>query len=221
MKKRVILGVGLLVIVLMTGCFSFDLFFPGADPPVDGRVSMLIVEAGKREGGATENLTNWNATGWAPWVEDERGEIVVFRTFDAESRLDSLYWAENLRAGTYTLKGFFHVYLDYSLLPAGITTLYEPFGGKPWHIMQRFALDEPVTILLKEAQMESFGRYFISSAWVEGITGTSDDRWRVNPASVTIEGDRFDKKALRVMKNWATATWLAWNTRNTEKAADR
>ncbi|HPZ15903.1 MAG TPA: hypothetical protein PLX25_04490 [Sphaerochaeta sp.] len=221
MKKMgfyVLLGV---LVVLLSSCLSFDSFFPGASAPVDGKASMLVVEAGTREGSSTTMLFNSNATGWAPWVEDQEGALIPFRVFDSETRLDSLYWAENLASGTYTLKGFLHVYADYGMLPEGVVMAYEPFANRPWHVVQHFALDQPVTLTLKEGEMASFGRYFITSAWVEGAGGTRDTRWRVDPASVKIDGDRQDKKALRVIKGWAAPTWLAWNTRNPERAGDR
>lgn len=221
MKKFGWILLAVLLVAVLASCTLFDTFFPSAQMPVDDRASMLVVEAGTRDGDATTNLVNLNATGWAPWVEDESGNIVPFMAFDAESRLDSLFWAENLRPGTYTLRGFLHIYADYSLLPDGIIMSYEPFAGRQWHKTQRFALDQPVVIKLGEAEIKSFGRYFVQSAWVEGALGTSDTRWMVNPASVKIVGDPADKKALRVMKNWATKTWLAWNTRNTEPAADK
>lgn len=111
--------------------------------------------------------------------------------------------------------------MDYGLLPDGIIMDYEPFAKRPWHITQRFALNLPVTIKLRAGDMQTFGRYYITSNWREGLAGTGDLRWQVVPASVILEGDASDKKALRVMKNWATKTWLAWNTRNTETAADQ
>lgn len=221
MRKFNWMVIGVLLVAVLAGCTLFDTFFPAAQPPINDRASMLVLEAGTRDGTATENLVNLNATGWAPWVEDEEGNIVAFMAFDAESRLDSLYWAENLSAGTYTLKGFLHVYADYSLLPDGIIMSYEPFAARPWHKVQKFALEEPTVIQLGEAQMKSFGRYFITSKWVEGALGSSDTRWMVAPASVVIDADPDDKKALRVMKNWATQTWLAWNSRNPERAADK
>lgn len=221
MKRTTLCIIGLLLVVTLTSCTLFDTLFPSAAMPSDQAASMLVVEAGTRSGSATENLVNLNATGWAPWVEDVTGALVPFNAFDAESRLDSLYWAENLKPGRYTMKGFLHVYVDYSLLPDGIIMSYEPFSNNKWLKTQRFALEKEVVIDLGPADMQSFGRYYIKSEWVEGIMGTSPERWKVNAASVAIEGDPTDRKALRVMKNWATSTWLAWNSRNPEKAADR
>lgn len=76
--KKTLAGIGaLLLVVLLSSCLSFDSFFPLAEPPADEQVSMLVLEAGQREDdGSSRALFNANATGWAPWVEDEWGELV-------------------------------------------------------------------------------------------------------------------------------------------------
>ena len=69
--------------------------------------------------------------------------------------------------------------------------------------------------------MTTFGRYYIEANWKEGLAGTGDDRWKINPSTVKISSDVNDKKALRVIKNWYTDKWGEWNTRNKEQAADK
>lgn len=209
-----------LLSLLSFSCLSLASFFPTAEAPESPVSSMLVLEAGELDGSDSSALLNTNATGWAPWVEDARGNIIPFRPFDIESRLDSFYFSENLAAGAYTLKGFFHVYIDYSKLGPNVIASYGPFENYPYHVRQQFALESPVTITLKEAEMATFGRYFLTSNWVEGASGTTDERWKVVPGSVRITSNPDDKKALRVAKNWATPAWSAWNTRNPEKAAD-
>ncbi len=220
MKRQTLFFSLALVLTLFGSCLSFDSFFPMAQKPIEDSASMLVVEAGTRSEGSSAALLNTNASGWAPWVEDEDGNLVAFRAFDSEARLDSLFWAENVSAGRYTHKGFLHIHVDYGKLPEGVIMDYEPFAYKEWHTIQRFPIEEESVIDLEEADMQTFGRYYIDSEWVEGPSGTTDLRWMVDPASVKIEGDAKDKKALRIIKNWRSSVWLAWNERNKEEAAD-
>lgn len=218
MKKLALLFSSLGVVFLISSCISFGSLFPNVQSPNSSESSLLIVEAGSLGEGV---LFNSNATGWAPWVVDAKGEIVPFKTFDGESRLDSFFYSENLESGKYTLKGFFHVYIDYSKLPDNVYASYAPFANYSYHIKQEFPLDNPVEILLGKGEVATFGRYYISSEWEGGVAGTSDHRWRVNPSTLKISGDRGDEKALRVAKNWQTPNWTLWNLRNPAIAADR
>jgi hypothetical protein len=217
MKKLTLLLSTLFAILLVSSCISFGSLFPNVQSPDSGETSLLILEAGTFAGGV---LFNSNASGWAPWVVDAKGEIVPFKTFDGESRLDSFFYSENLDSGKYTLKGFLHIYIDYSKLPDNVIASYAPFANYSYHIKQEFPLDKPVEIVLGKGEVRTFGRYFISYDWVGGLTGTTDNRWRVDPATVKISGDKNDEKALRVAKNWQTPNWTLWNLRNPATAAD-
>ncbi|MCK9286135.1 MAG: hypothetical protein PHU24_03095 [Sphaerochaetaceae bacterium] len=221
MRKLSVVVLALVCLFTFSGCMSFAALFPVVNPPLESKSSMLVLEAGVQDGSTTSELLNTNATGWAPWVVDSEGNTIPFRPFDTESRLDSFYFAENLPAGTYTLKGFLHVYVDYSKLQSNEIASYGPFENYPYHVKQEFLLEQPVAVTLKDAEIATLGRYFITSQWVGGAMGTTDDRWKVAPSSVKITGDPTDKKALRVAKNWATPAWSQWNTRNPETAADR
>ncbi len=217
MKKLGALLPLLLVLVLVSSCISLGSFFPNVVSPLESDSSLLVVEAGIPGEGP---LFNSNASGWAPWVVDANGKMVPFKTFDAESRLDSFFYSENLASGKYTLKGFYHIFVDYSKLSEGTVALYDPFANYSYHVKQEFPLDKPVEIVLGKGEMATFGRYFISYNWVEGIAGSSDQRWRVNPSTIKISGDKDDQKALRVAQNWRTPNWTLWNQRNPAPAAD-
>jgi len=173
--KHIVKGLVLVVLVVLvaTSCMTLDAFFPGVEKPASADKSMLIVEVGKGVPGDSEALINTNFTGWAPWVVDSRGEIVQFKPFDTESRLDSFFYAENLDAGEYTLKGFFHVYTDYGKLKDSDTPSYGPYQNYPYHVRQKFPLDNEVTVDLKKAEIATFGRYFIEYEWKEGASGSS------------------------------------------------
>ena len=151
---------------------------------------------------------------------DSKGDVVPFKTFDGESRLDSFFYSENLESGKYTLKGFYHVFIDYSKLPENVIASYGPFANYSYHVKQEFPLDKPVEIVLGKGEVATLGRYFITYNWTEGLAGTGDQRWRVNPATVKISGDQNDQKALRVAQNWRTPNWTLWNLRNPALAAD-
>ncbi|MFA7109731.1 MAG: hypothetical protein WC162_11370 [Sphaerochaetaceae bacterium] len=221
MKKKVTLAlIVLLMIVSLTSCMSLLALWPDVQPPVDQSASMLIVEVGDGIRGDSEALFNSNATGWAPWVVDEQGNLIAFKPFDAESRLDSFFYAENLKPGKYTLKGFMHVYVDYEKIPDEEVIYYGPFEDYSYHVKQFFPIDKGVSINLESGNINTFGRYYITYNWKEGAAGTTDDRWKVSENSVKIVYDANDKKALRVAKNWATPNWTLWNERNSEEAAD-
>jgi hypothetical protein len=194
--------------------------WPDVQPPADPSASMLVVEAGEGVKGDSESLFNSNATGWAPWVVDEQGKLVAFKPFDAESRLDSFFYAENVRPGTYTLKGFMHVYIDYGKLEDDQLASYGPFSDYPYHQKQFLPIENEVRVELGSGVIDTFGRYYITYEWKEGAAGTTDDRWKVAENSVSIAYDANDRKALRVAKNWATPNWKLWNERNPEEAAD-
>lgn len=197
--------------------------FPFAAAPATPQSSMLVVEVGTGKPALSDNLSNLNYSGWAPLVLDQNGKEIAFNNFDAESRLDSFFYAQNLPAGEYTLTGFMHVYADYGLFDSGKTVLsYEPYAKRSWHVRQVFPLPQPVTLTLGSASVETFGRYLIEFAYKEGGSGKSNDRWMVKPESFKYNAIlSADRKALRVMKNWATPAWVPWNKLNPEKAADK
>ncbi|MFA7672161.1 MAG: hypothetical protein WCY53_07920 [Sphaerochaetaceae bacterium] len=220
MKKIALLVLSVSIILSLTGCFSFASLWPFVEAPDSPNDSMIVLEAGQIEDGRSTNLNNLNYSGWAPWVVDSNGNTVAFKNFDTESRLDSLYYAENLSAGTYTLKGFLHLYIDYSKLSEKEFASYGPFNNYHYHVTQKFELDKPVTLNLRAAEMATFGRYYISFEYTEGMWGTGDHRYRIKENSVSIKSDSSDKKALRVIKNWHTPGWKLWNPLNNEVASD-
>jgi len=220
---RKVLQVCALLAILLASCSSITAMFPFAAAPSSPQVSMLVLEIGKGKPGVSDNLSNLNYSGWAPIVLNQAGQEVVFNNFDSESRLDSFFYAQNLPAGEYVLTGFMHVYADYGLFDSSkVIVSYEPYKKSPYHVKQVFPLAQPVKIQLKPASVETFGRYYIDFFYKEGGSGKSNNRWMVNPASfkytAILPGD---KKALRIMKNWATPAWIPWNKLNPVTAADK
>lgn len=213
MKKVILLGVVLIATLMFTGCMSIFTVL-AVEPPVGSDASMLILEA--EDGGTGDYLTNVNYTGWAPLVEDANGNTIVFRMVNALADADTFYFAPNVMPGTYTLKGFRHVYTDYGLLPKGVMPNYDPYVEYPYHVRQDFMLGKPVVIELKAAQMASFGKYTITSQWVGGAAGTTDDRWKVAPSSVKITSAPNDRNMLKIVKGITNANWAPWNAMNPE-----
>lgn len=222
MKKKItFVSILFLMLISLSSCMTLLGLWPDVNSPINQSASMLVVEVGDGVPNDSECLFNSNATGWAPWVVDEKGELVVFKPFDAESRLDSFFYAENVMPGKYTLKGFMHVYIDYGkLINDQTVAMYGPFENYPYHVKQFFPIDKEVSLNLKPGNIDTFGRYYITYNWKDGAAGTTDDRWKVSENSVNIIYDAKDRKALRVAKNWATANWTLWNERNLENAAD-
>lgn len=209
--------------LMLASCSSMTAMFPFATAPATPQSSMLVVEVGTGKPALSDNLSNLNFSGWAPLVLDQAGKEIAFNNFDTEARLDSFFYAQNLPAGDYTLMGFMHVYADYGLYDSGkVVVSYEPYAKRPWHVRQVFPLPRPVKLTLKPASVETFGRYLIEFAYKEGASGKSNDRWMVKPDSFKYNAIlSADKKALRVMKNWAAPAWVPWNKLNPEPAADK
>ena len=211
MKKLKVIGFVVLMTLSVTGCMSIFTAL-SVEPPVSAEASMLVLEAGGKE----TYLMNVNYTGWAPIVEDSRGTVVPFKMVNALADADTFYFAENVMPGTYTLKGFRHVYTNYDLLPEGVHPDYEPYVENPYHVRQEFMLDQAVTITLNPAEMASFGKYIITSEWVGGAAGTTADRWKVIPGSVKITSYPNDRNILKVVKSITNANWAPWNAMNPE-----
>lgn len=211
MKKLVLLGM-IALVVSLTGCMSLFTALT-VEPPVSAEASMLVLEASDGNG---DYLFNTNYSGWAPLVEDKNGNLVQFRLINVLAEADTCYFAPNVMPGTYTLKGFRHVYTDYGLLPKGVLPEYEPYVENPYHVRQQFMLDTPVTIKLGAAQMASFGKHVITSQWVGGAGGTTDDRWKINPGSVKISSSPNDRTLLKALKGITNANWNPWNAMNPE-----
>ncbi len=208
-------------LVLLAGCMSLDTFFPGVNEPVSIEASLLVLEAGRVEHtGSSEPLSAAEYSAWVPWVEDASGRLVEFRHITSVSKVDSVMYRENLNPGTYVLKGFIHVYTDFSKLDSEMITQYGPYQDYPHDVKQFFLLDNPVRLQLQPGRMDSFGRYFISFQYHEGFAGSSDDRYRVIPESFAAEADPRDRRVLQVMKHWTASKWTLWNQRNPEEAVD-
>ena len=219
MKRVIIIGITVLAALALSSCLTLTGLFPFVPSPMNEDSSMLVVEIGTGTPDRSSWVINANYSGWAPIVLDSMGNEVRFINNEAVSNLDNLYYAPNLEPGSYTFIGFMHVYSDYSLYDSGETiTSYGPYEKYPHQIRQIFELPEPIVIDLAPATMDSLGRYLVEFAQKRG---SSDDRWKVLE-----ETFRYtylfpdDRRALQVMKNWATPEWLEWNERNPEEAAD-
>jgi hypothetical protein len=136
--------------------------------------------------------------------------------------MTNIYYAENLKAGEYTLIGFYHVYTNYGKLSEYEKEIgkqfipsYDPYADNKYHIKQIFSLNEPVKINLVANKVMSLGSYAVKYKWVEGMAGTTDERWKMNESQTAItKSVPFDEYILRYIKAWRTPNWKKWNEKN-------
>lgn len=219
MKRTLVILATVLYFGLINGNAQL---FPSVDKVASPEMSMIALQFAHDNDGKMENVINNNFTGWAPVVKGPDGNIVPFRNFDAGADMTNIYYAENLKAGEYTLIGFYHVYTDYGKLDEykkefgeKHMPIYEPYVDKKYHIKQVFELKEPIVLNLEPNKIMSFGSFAVKHKWVGGIAGTTDDRWKMDEQHTAITLEKpFDNYVLRYMKPWATPKWKKWNEKN-------
>lgn len=218
MKRQITLTIAMLFITLLTVQAQL---FPKVDRPTSDEMSMIAIQFAHDNDGKMENVSNLNFTGWAPVVVGPDGKEVAFRNFDAGADMTNIYYAENLVAGEYTLKGFNHIYTDYSKLEEHKKATgeelarYAPYDNLSYHVKQFFPLSNPVVVNLEPNKIMSFGSFAVKYKWIEGLAGTTDHRWKAveEESGITIEKP-LDDYVLRYMKPWRTPAWKRWNVKN-------
>jgi len=216
----------IVVVVLAFGVnASFAGLFPSVNKPDSPDASMIAMQFSVDEKGELIAFMNSNASMWAPVVKMEDGSIVEFRWFTGGVDMTAIYYKENLVAGKYTLIGFQHVYTDYGKLAeaekakgSSIIPDKNPYENEPYHIKQLFELDNPIEFALEPNKIMTLGHYAIKYKYKEGLSGTSDDRWKVREDETKIMmTDSEDQSLLNYMKPWATKKWKMWNAKNPAK----
>jgi len=211
--------------VLLISLSSFMGLFPRVDKPNSPDASMIVLEFAVDNKGELENFANANWSMWIPELINEKGELVQFRWATGLADINDFYYKENLIAGKYTLKGFTHVYTDYGKLKEyetekGSTEMVakNPYDGKPYRVRQFFPLEEPVVLDLKPNIISSLGKYVVKYKYKEGVSGTSDDRWKMlEDYTKVVMADPEDQSLLEYMAPWATKKWKMWNAKNPAK----
>ena len=198
------------IILLLIGCVSMTGRYALVEPPRNSGSSLLVLEVGNKSGQYHSALTNNGNTGWIPWVVDHQGKLVHFKLYDSDLHLDSLYYAEDVKPGMYTLKGFVHIWSDTSKSPKLSAFSFNPYDNLPYQGRQEFALQDPITLRLAEAQIASFGRYFIKAVWKGGYASPAYDRWMIDPTTFFAESLPGDPRALEVLALWKTPVWMSW-----------
>lgn len=221
MKRITLLFAAIVYFGLSVG---YSQLFPKVDKPTSDEMSLLVLQFGKQKDDASgfEIVLNNNATGWAPAVKGPDGEFIPFRKYDAAADVTNIFYSENLKAGEYTLVGFFHVYVDYGKLEEykkevnnpNFIMSYEPFADNSYHIKQLVELDEPVSINLGAGTVKSLGNYAVKFEWVGGPWGTTDDRWMIKDNAEIIMAEPLDEYIARYIKTWRTRSWKPWNAIN-------
>ncbi|MDX9845792.1 MAG: hypothetical protein RBT74_02320 [Tenuifilaceae bacterium] len=220
MKRTTLLFAAIFYLGVATG---FAQLFPKIDKPTSNDMSLLVLQLGKlKDTGGYEIVLNNNATGWAPLVKGPDGAVIPFRKYDAAADVNSIFYSENLKAGEYTLIGFYHVYVDYGKLEEykkeinnpNFIMSYEPYADKPYHIKQLLELSEPVKINLEAGTVKSLGNYAVKYEWVAGGFGSTDDRWKAKDDMNIVLSEPLDEYIARYVKTWRTPAWKKWNEKN-------
>lgn len=218
--KRIVVLVGV-AIVLLSSCATIlgglvGQLFPEVDPPESADASMAVVEliaytegeAGTDGSRTFNNLVN---SGFYPVVTDGSGNELHFGNIDALADAGMVYYAENIDAGTYTLKGFRYLWMthdDYMNTP--IKELkFDGQNDAEWQQTSFYPLPEPLTFSVGASTIESFGRFNVHYTLKdEGDERYSIDKWEY----VAVSPD--DKEVLSIMKDWRSGNWTNWNARN-------
>ncbi len=219
MKKAIIFTSALLLIVSLS---SFMGLFPRVDKPDSPDASMIVLQFAIDNKGELETFGNANWSMWIPELVDETGTLVPFKWATGLADMTNFYYKENLKAGKYTLKGFTHVYTDYGKEKEyeeakGSTEMVtkNPYDNKPYRVRQFFPLEKPVILDLQPNIIASLGMYVMKYKYKEGISGTSDDRWKIlEDYTKIVMADPEDQSLLEYMKPWATKKWKMWNAKN-------
>ncbi len=208
---------------LMAGLLGFDVA-----PPESNDASLLFVELiaytdGQR-GTVDDDVVEVNFTsGFFPVVEDGDGNEVPFSVIEGMTEAGLVYYKENLKPGTYTLKGVRYIWMsDYAFMNSPIKDMEFDGQRTDWVERQFFALDEPVVLELKPGTADSMGSY---KAYFELMS----DQYRKNP-SLTMEDDENkavlfriesaepnNKTVLSMMQEWTYEPWQLWNQRSVLK----
>ncbi len=203
------------VLLLITGCMDMLMPLPEVDRPEHEESSMIVLQLGTRErDGKTKPVPSANHSAWIPWVVNQEGELVRFKASVNVSDLDTFFYSENLNSGTYLLHGFYHVYIDYSLIDDGEIARYGPYEGYPYHVRQELPFDSPITYSLSSSSVLSLGRFFAAYELVGGLWSREEDRYRVVPDSLSYEVVSGDRAILELMKGWTHSNWNVWSQRN-------
>jgi hypothetical protein len=218
--RKILVSLSLFLVVGITSTFAG--LFPSVSKPNSPDASLIALQFSIDDQGELIPFTNTNVSMWTPVVKKEDGTIVEFRVFNGGVDMTTIYYKENLTAGKYTLLGFNHVYVSYDKLhkyeeELGKTVVLakEPYAHKPYHVVQFFPLEQPYEFTLDPNVMMTLGHYAIKYKNNGGITGTTDDRYKVIESETKIvKADKTDQSLLVYMKQWATKKWKMWNAKN-------
>lgn len=212
--KRVALLVLVLSIVLLTGCIAIK---SAAVNPVEkpGESSMLVVEAKILENygmGFRNSSIQTVDEGWYPLVKGPGGKLIEFRLFDAGSKGGPYYYAENIPAGKYTLKGWRYLWMTQNdFLTTPIKDLSFT-GPEPQSFQQKidYLLKKPHSVNLKRGTIDTLGTYSFKYEVVSAKNMNANNRRK--PVSFEwLQHDFSGKNVMSDMKTWTEENWAGWN----------
>lgn len=214
----------LFIALVFVGVFSsYAGLFPSVDKPNSPDASMIALQFSIDNNGNLEPCVNANWAMWAPVVKKEDGSLVEFRVFNGGVDMTSIYYKENLEAGTYTLVGFNRIYTDFDKLKEykskpgneGHVVPKKAYDDMPYRVRQLVALDLPIEFKLEPNKIITLGHYAIKWQVKEGASGTSPDMYSlVEDQTKIMMADSEDQSLLSYMKPWANKKWKLWNAKN-------
>lgn len=212
MKRISFLALGL--ILVFTSCIAIKraIVNPVNKP---GESSMLVVEAKILENygmGYRNSSIQTVDEGWYPLVQGPDGKLVKFRLFDAGSKGGPYYYAENIPAGKYNIKGWRYLWMtqnDFLTTPVKDLAFTGP-QAKNFQQKIDYLLEKEHSINLKHGTIATLGTYSFKYEVVSAKNMNADDRRK--PVSFEwLKHDYTGRNIMSDMKTWKEDNWATWN----------
>lgn len=205
------------IFILLTGCETIRSAYvdPVEEPGVS---SMLVVEAFILENygmGFKNSTIQTYDEGWYPLVEGPDGSLVKFRVYDSSYKGGPYYFVENIKPGTYTIKGWRYLWMKQSdYLQTPINNLkFNGYKPEPFQQVDDRMLVKPYTVEVEQGVVVTLGSYSMKYCVVSAINMSADDRRKITEFE-WLEHDLSGKNIMSDISSWSDDNWKEWNRYN-------